>query len=70
MVPAWESSRAMRRIARSATLTAVVAYAYGLVAVLLDVPFSIPAFVAGTTAVVVALFAGFRAAHLDEIRKL
>jgi hypothetical protein len=65
----WDSIPAMRRIARGATVTAVVAYAFGLVALLLSLPLAVPAFVIGTTAVVIALFAGFRAAHLDEIAK-
>jgi hypothetical protein len=59
----------MRRLARGATVTAVVAYAMGIVALLLSLPLAVPAFVLGTTAVVVALFAGFRAAHLDEIAR-
>jgi len=66
---AWESAAAMRRITRSGTLTATVTYAYGAIALLLSVPFAVPAFVIGTAAVAVALFAGFRAAHLDEIRR-
>lgn len=59
----------MRRLARSATLTAIVCYAYGIVALLLSLPLPIPAFIVGTAAVTMALFGGFRAAHLDEVRK-
>lgn len=69
MTKTWESTAAMRRIARSATVVAVVAFAWGIVALLLSFPLAVPAFVLGTTAVVIALFAGFRAAHLDEIAK-
>ena len=50
-----------------ATLTAVVALAYGLIALLFEIPYAVPAFVAGTTAVTVGMFSGFRASHLREI---
>jgi len=66
---AWESASAMRRITRRATLAAVAAMAYGVIALLLSLPLAIPAFIAGTTAVAIALFAGFRASHLGEIAK-
>jgi hypothetical protein len=59
----------MRRISRAATLTAVVGYAFGLVALLLDFPFAIPAFIVGTTAVAIALFTGFRSSHLRDINE-
>jgi hypothetical protein len=59
----------MARLSRAATLVAVVGLAAGLVALLLDLPFAIPAFIVGTAAVLIALFAGFRRSHLDEIRK-
>jgi len=64
---AWNSASTMRRVSRMATLTAVVALAYGLIALLLEIPYAVPAFVAGTTAVTVAMFSGFRASHLREI---
>ena len=63
----WNSAPAMRRVTRSATLTAVGCYAFGLVAILLELSFAIPAFIIGTAAVAIALFAGFRASHLREI---
>jgi len=63
----WNSAAAMRRVTRATTLTAVVCYALGLVAILLDIPGAIPTFVLGTTAVVIALFSGFRVSHLREI---
>ena len=59
----------MARYARTATIVAVVAYAFGLVALLLTLPFAVPAFVVGTTAVVIAMFSGFRASHLREIAR-
>jgi hypothetical protein len=66
---AWESAAAMARTGRTATVTAVVALASGVVAVLLSLPFAVPAFVVGTAAVVVALFSAFRASHLREVRR-
>ncbi len=57
----------MRRLSRAATFVAVAALAFGLVAILLTLPFAVPAFVLGTAAVVVAMFSGFRASHLREI---
>jgi len=63
----FNSLAAMRRITRAMTLTAVVCYAFGLVALLLELPFAIPAFIVGTTAVAIGLFTGFRASHLREI---
>lgn len=59
----------MRRLSRAMTLTAVVAFAFGLVALLIELPFAIPAFILGTTAVAIALFTGFRASHLREVRQ-
>ncbi len=59
----------MGRLARGATLIAVVAFAAGLVAILLDLSFAVPAFIIGTAAIVVALFASFRRSHLDEINR-
>ena len=59
----------MGRISRAATRAAVIALAGGLVALLLQLPFAIPAFIVGTAAVVVAMFAGFRRSHLDEITR-
>ena len=63
----WNSLRAVSRVARAATMVAVLCYAYGLVALLMSLPFAIPAFVTGTPAVVIAMFTGFRASHLREI---
>jgi hypothetical protein len=57
----------MGRVSRVATLTAVVAMAAGLVALLLEFSFIVPAFVIGTAAILIALFAGFRRSHLIEI---
>ncbi len=50
-------------------MVAVVSLALGLVALLLALPFAVPAFIAGTAAVVVAMFAGFRAAHLRDVQR-
>jgi len=58
----------MARYARMATIVAVVCCAFGLVALLVSLPFAVPAFIVGTAAVVVALFAGFRRSHLQELR--
>ena len=65
---AWHSAASMARAGRTATVTAVIALALGVVATLLSLPFAVPAFVIGTAAVVVALFAAFRASHLREVR--
>ena len=69
MPSGWDSAAVMARYARAATLVAVVAYAFGLVALLIPMPFAVPAFITGTTAVVIAMFAGFRASHLREIAR-
>jgi hypothetical protein len=68
-VIAWNSAAAMGRLSRSATLMAVVGLAAGLVSLLLDLPVAVPAFIIGTAAVLVALFAGFRRSHLDDISR-
>ena len=67
VAPTWGSAAAMRRLGRLATLTAVAALAFGLIALLLEIPLAIPAFIIGTTAVVIALFSVFRASHLRDI---
>ena len=67
MARAWDSAVTMGRISRTATVIAVVAMAAGLVALLLELSFAVPAFIIGTTAIVIALFAGFRRSHLDEM---
>ena len=67
---AWDSAASMGRLARAATMTAVIALAAGLALTILTLPFAAPAFVLGTAAAVVALFARFRSSHLHDVDEL
>jgi hypothetical protein len=60
----------MRRVARAATQIAVVGIAAGALLWPVRVLFAVPGFVIGAAAVVVAMFAGFRAAHLHDVAQL
>jgi xanthine/uracil permease len=66
----WDSVSATRRLSRRMTVAAGIGLAAGLAALPMTLFLAIPAFVLGTTAILVALFAWFRWQHLSELDRL
>ena len=64
----WDSASTTRRLARTATLTAVVALTIAFGSWSFTLVIAVPGFVIGASAVTCAMFAWFRAEHLDAVR--
>ncbi len=66
----WDSIVVMRRIARAGTIVAVVGLSVGMLTVMTNLFVAALAFFFGAAGVVCAMFAWFRAEHLDELEEL
>jgi hypothetical protein len=64
----WDSASTTRHLARTATLTAIVALTIAFGSWPFTLVIAVPGFVIGASAVTCAVFSWFRAEHLDAVQ--